>query len=136
MRRFEVVDRSMEPSLSEGDYLLARSRTPRPGEIVVFQHPQGRGFHLVKRVIAVEGETVEISSGAVLVNGVERDPAGELLHTAPDGTWAVAPGECFVLSDARTMTSSDSRSFGCIPVTDTSVAVFRYWPRRSVGRLR
>jgi signal peptidase I len=134
MRRFAVVDTSMEPVLSPGDYLLARTRAPRPGEIVVFEHPGRAGFHLVKRVIAVEGETVEITSGTVHVDGSVRDPAGELLHTAPDGAWVVPDGHCFVLSDARTATTADSRSLGCVPVEGISVARFRYWPVSRVGR--
>jgi signal peptidase I len=135
VKRFEVVDRSMEPALSPGDYLLARFRRPLPGEIVVFEHPDRDGFHLVKRVIALAGQRVEIDSGSVSVDGEPRDPAGDLLHTAPDGTWEVPDGHCFVLSDARTATAADSRTFGCIPTDGMWVATLKYWPPRSIQRL-
>jgi nickel-type superoxide dismutase maturation protease len=57
--RFEVVEQSMAPSLLPGDYLITRKggRPPGPGDIVVFEHPDRPGFHLVKRVASVEGET-------------------------------------------------------------------------------
>ena len=125
----------MEPTLSPGDYLLARSRPIRHNDIVVFEHPDRAGFHMVKRVIAVEGERVDIVSGSVRVDGVERDPAGELVHTAPEGTWQIPGGHCFVLSDARTATAADSRTLGPIHTAGLRVVVFRYFPPGAMGRL-
>ena len=64
-RRFEVVDDSMTPTLSPGDYLLATSLgSRRPGQIVVFEHPRRRGFWLVKRAIGVEGDRMVVMSDA------------------------------------------------------------------------
>ncbi len=50
-----------------GKKLFARS--PAAGEIVVFVHPK-KGDDLIKRVVGVAGDTVEVRDGAVLVNGV------------------------------------------------------------------
>ena len=125
----------MEPALSPGDYLLTRLRIPRPGEVAVFEHPERAGFHLVKRAIALGGERVEIDSGSVSVDGRARDPLGDLLHTAPDGRWDVPDGHCFVLSDARAASTADSRTLGCIPMSGMWVAILRYWPPRTIGRL-
>ena len=102
---------------------------------MVFEHPARSGFSMVKRVIALQGERVDIEFGSVQVDGVERDPVGELVHTAPDGSWEVPEGHCFVLSDARTSTVADSRTLGCIPTDGMLVAVLRYWPLRAVARL-
>ncbi|MAT05347.1 MAG: S26 family signal peptidase [Acidimicrobiaceae bacterium] len=63
MRRFQVVEASMEPSLHAGDGVLAvRSRRARRGEIRVFEHPLRPGFWLVKRVDHVRGDRFEAVS--------------------------------------------------------------------------
>ncbi len=133
MRRFEVVDRSMEPALNQGDYLIARRRAPRLGDVVVFEHPGRRGFHLVKRVVATAGEQVRIESGRLLVGGLPRDPLGDLHHLEPSGRWDLTANSCFVLSDARTAPPADSRSFGPVPADPMWVVVFRYWPGGRMG---
>jgi signal peptidase I len=63
MRRFEVVEQSMEPTLREGDYLIAVAEEhPVAGDLVVFEHPWRPGFRLVKRVVDVDGERMEVTS--------------------------------------------------------------------------
>ncbi|MEI2620314.1 MAG: hypothetical protein V9G09_06200 [Candidatus Nanopelagicales bacterium] len=63
LRRFVVSDRSMEPTLVEGQGLLA---TPygaaKSGQVRCFEHPRRRGFWLVKRVSQVEGASMTVSS--------------------------------------------------------------------------
>jgi signal peptidase I len=130
MRRFEVVDRSMEPALMPGDYLIATRRAPRLGDVVVFERT---GFHLVKRVVATAGELVEIDSGQLLVGGRLRDMLGDFHHLEPSGRWKVPDASCFVLSDARTATAADSRSFGPVQIDSMWVVVLRYWPAGRIG---
>lgn len=63
LRRFLVSDRSMEPTLVEGQGLLT---TPygvaKPGQARCFEHPDRPGFWLVKRVESVAGQTMTVRS--------------------------------------------------------------------------
>lgn len=63
MKRFVVVETSMQPTLQPGDGILAvRTRRIRRGEIRCFEHPQRPGFWLVKRVGDVRGDSFEARS--------------------------------------------------------------------------
>ncbi len=123
----------MEHALVAGDHLVARRREPRRGEVVVFEHPPRSGFFLVKRVVALGGEVVDITDGTVIVNGSPCDPLGGLLHTEPSGHWRVPDHACFVLSDARTATAADSRTLGPVLTDSMWVVVFRSWPPGRIG---
>ena len=64
LRRFRVRDRSMEPTLLEGDQVIAsplpyRWRPPAVGDLVVLRHPTEPRF-LVKRVVDVDGQRVSV----------------------------------------------------------------------------
>jgi hypothetical protein len=62
-RRFVVADRSMEPTLVDGQGLLAVAWTrARPGQLRCLEHPSRPGFWLVKRVAAVDGDTMTVLS--------------------------------------------------------------------------
>jgi signal peptidase I len=94
--RAVVRGRSMEPSLADGDVVLAfAGRTPRTGDVVVVDHPGRAEFQLVKRVAGSPGEVVHLLS-----NG------SRLPDPVPLGA-----GEWFVVGDAPG-SSTDSRSFG------------------------
>lgn len=61
LRRFEVTGASMVPALRPGDrVLIVRSRKLTPGQVVVVGDPRRPGFLMIKRVEAVEGETVTV----------------------------------------------------------------------------
>lgn len=139
---FRVEQRSMEPTLREGQYLvvdkvayldpsaiLARSASaaepgttsaslfgsPHRGDVVVFSHPTSPGQHLIKRVIGLPGETVEVRDHQVLVDGARLDEpyiaAAPTYQLAP---LVVPPDQLFVLGDNRN-NSYDSHIFGPIP---------------------
>jgi nickel-type superoxide dismutase maturation protease len=99
---------SMAPALRAGDLVLAvRPRRVRPGDVVIVEHPSRHGFELVKRVVAVEGDSMD----------------GRLL----------GPGDVWLLGDAGEE-STDSRSFGPVPTSAIrGVVVARYWPPRRGG---
>jgi signal peptidase I len=98
----------------------------------VFQAPEqtGRDEPLIKRVIGVAGDTIELKDGQVLVNGqpIEEPYTYDNEPTEPIGSttsWIVPTGDLFVMGDHRAV-SVDSRSFGPIPV---SSVVGRAWLR-------
>jgi nickel-type superoxide dismutase maturation protease len=62
--RVEIAGGSMRPTLEPGEWAVAvRPRSPRPGDVVVLEHPGRAGFELVKRVVAAGPD------GAVRVRG-------------------------------------------------------------------
>ncbi len=113
----------MEPALFEGEMLWGIRVHPRRGSIVIFPHPRRPAFWLTKRVVAVAGDTVEIDFGSVLVNG-QSDPWGSG-ETFPEGRWELAAGSVFVLSDNRTATIDDGRTFGPVDLSQMYRAIRR-----------
>lgn len=116
--RFTVVEGgSMENTLHGNDYMIVQDigYTPTRGDIVVIQNIDASIDNpIIKRVIAVEGDTVDIdaSTWTVYVNGKALDePYVNLEPGAPvsDLHTVVEEGKIFVLGDHRNH-SSDSRS--------------------------
>ncbi|HON76847.1 MAG TPA: signal peptidase I [Spirochaetota bacterium] len=67
---YTVSDNSMLPNLREGDSVYCiKHTTPKVGDIVLFESPVEPDKVLLKRVIAGEGDTVEIKDSVVLING-------------------------------------------------------------------
>ena len=138
VRRFEAVDNSMQPNVNSGDYLVASRigrELPRTA-VVVAPHPETPDMLLVKRAMGVAGDTVSIEGGQVVVNGQVLPEPWAVGAAAPDGSWAVGPDELFLLSDNRTVETSDSRSFGPVSIRSGAWRVrFRYWPPSRLGGL-
>ncbi len=117
-----VSSDSMEPSITAGSVVLlykpARAELIRNGAVVAFTNPQD-GQEAIKRVVAVEGQTVAIRD-AVLYVDEEAVPEPFVDHTRIDATYfgpvAVPRGSVFLLGDNRGV-SIDSRDFGPIPLT-------------------
>ncbi|MDP8959358.1 MAG: signal peptidase I [Actinomycetota bacterium] len=132
---FEIAEHSMVPVLQPGDYVIALPlrRPPRRGELVVFEHPHRPGFFLVKRVVGLPSETVEIRSGFVLVeDGRLAEPwAGR--PTPGEGRWALAGDRVFVLGDRRAHSAADGRDLGPLPLGSLRRVAFRYWPPARIG---
>ncbi|MFB7338377.1 signal peptidase I, partial [Streptomyces adustus] len=129
-----VESTSMEPTLLAGDHLLVDDRAyrdapPGRGDLVVFDGSDGT---LVKRVVAVAGDTVAIEDGVLEVDGrAVEEPAVD--PRTVDGMYfgpaRVPDGTVFVLGDNRRH-SVDSRQFGPVPVTKvTGRVILRWWPR-------
>lgn len=122
---------SMENTLIEGDLILVWSLgyTPRQGDIVVLTQESYQEDSIVKRVIATEGQRVDINydSGIVLVDGkaLEEDYTKEAMHMPSYGEGinhvTVPEGCIFVMGDNRNQ-SADSR-FPSIGIVDTRCVI-------------
>ena len=127
----------MTPTLRDGDrlvgWLMSERRPPRRGCVVAFPHPRRSGFWLVKRVVGLPGEVVTIETGEVFIDRRAGDDRWAQGISAPDGEWTIPAGRLFVLSDQRSRTRDDSRSFGPVPATGLYRMVYPASARRPSG---
>ncbi|MDO8915073.1 MAG: signal peptidase I [Coriobacteriia bacterium] len=138
---FIIPSSSMEPTLIISDRVLVnrfiyRFTKPAPGDIVVFVSPEEGNIDLIKRVIAVGGQTIDIRDGKVFVDGTQRvEPfvnAAYPDHYDADAPFTVPEGSVYVMGDNRP-NSKDSRYIGAQPVSRILGRAFAiYWP---LGRL-
>ena len=116
VRVVDVDGWSMFPTLEDRDKMIVSNLfyTPKQGDIVVFQKNEYASYSLVKRVIATEGQTIDIDFDAhkVYVDGVELDEPYIAEPTANridfKGQMTVPEGCVFVMGDNRN-DSTDSR---------------------------
>jgi signal peptidase I len=141
---FYIPSASMQPTLGVGDRIVVQKAFFSPahvdeGEIVVFTHPPldrcpGPLGDLVKRVIALPGQTIYSSGNSIYVNGrllaepylPKVDPLGPPIASAQH-PYRVPPGDFYVLGDYRS-DSCDSRYWG--PIRGSSIVgkvVLDWW---------
>lgn len=144
-QRTVVYDISMEPTLTEGDNLLVEKLGPRfgwlnRGDIIVFRFP-GEKKLLIKRLVAVEGDRVEVKDGKLYVNGelsligLPEEPETPQGDTPEYTDLTVPEGMVYILGDNR-LHSLDSTDFG--PIEEkwiTGRAIFRFFPFNKFGTL-
>ena len=97
---------------------------------------QGK-FSYIKRIIGVAGDTIKIEDGKVYLNGELLDEPylseGTITEPVIFSEVTVPKGYVFVMGDNREH-STDSRSFGCIPIDKIESRVaFRFWPLTKFG---
>lgn len=137
-----VQGSSMKPNLSYNYRVMVEKFTyrfvhgPHRGDVVVIDMPEENTL-LVKRAVALPGETVAVQNGRVFVNG---QPLAEPWVIRRGGInyppTLVPPGHVFVLGDNREE-SLDSRHFGPVPIDEIDGQVrFIIWPPNHIGELR
>ena len=137
-----VHGQSMEPNLHTDQRLVVekisyRLHGPRRGDIVVFSMPQQSEELLIKRVIGLPGEEVEIRDGTVFIDGTPLDEPYLSQETRGRyGPEVVPPLHIFVLGDNRSF-SNDSRAFDAVPIEDIlGRAWLSYWPFEDLGMVK
>ncbi len=136
--RIRVEGISMEPSLHDGQFVVVnrlayRWQEPNRGDIIVFYFPQNPSRRFIKRVIGLPGDTIDVQSGHVYVNGTLLEEPYIAAPANFSGEWRVDRNDVFVLGDNRN-NSSDSPDWGGLPINEIiGKAIFVYWPLDTVG---
>ncbi|MBI1792961.1 MAG: signal peptidase I [Chloroflexi bacterium] len=131
--RVRVDGFSMLPTLQDGEFMLVnklayRTGLPTRGDIIVFRSTTTDNLDLVKRVIGLPGDKVEVRNGQLILNGQALSES--YINAAPNysGQWQVPDGYLFVLGDNRN-NSSDSHQWGFLPMQNIiGKAILIYWP--------
>jgi len=157
IQAFKIPTGSMRPTLLEGDAILVNKfiygarfpltgwqlpavRQPKRGDVVVFIYPNDPKKDFIKRMVATEGESVEIKNGTIYVNEKPLlDPAfnqkyyynrGE--YGQMDNKIVVPKDNYFVLGD-NSASSQDSRYWGFVPKKNMlGKAILIYWPPQRI----
>ena len=158
VRNFKVEGSSMAPTLESGQFLVVdqasflmfdRERLsravpfwkvaesppefafdpPKRGEIIVFEYPKDDTKDFVKRVLGLPGETVEVRSGTVYVNGEAIwEPYLQRRDVSSTPQLTLGEREYYVIGDNR-RNSNDSRAWGAVPEDHIVGRVWLvYWP--------
>ncbi len=131
--RVRVDGFSMLPTLHDGEFVLVNKLayklgTPVRGDIIVFRSTTTDDLDLIKRVIGLPGDQVDIRDRQVLVNGQALNEAYINADPNYSGQWHVPEGYLFVLGDNRN-DSSDSHVWGFLPQQNViGKALLIYWP--------
>lgn len=162
IQAFKIPTGSMRMTLIEGDRILVNKimygpqvpgtswrlpalQEPSRGDVIVFVSPEDGHRDFIKRLIAKEGELVEIKNYQILINGqvITQPPVFQSLSYYNMGDFGksglavrVPPGHYFVLGD-NSASSKDSRYWGFLPKKNLiGKAEVIYWPIRRIRFIR
>ena len=154
IQAFKIPSGSMRPTLIERDRLMVNKlrygpkipfskdkrlpgmTEPKRGDIIVFVYPEDPSRDFIKRLIGLEGETIEIRGGNIYVNDqiVENSSIKDVFYYnrgnyGKEGQKITVPqGHYFVLGD-NSGSSSDGRFWGFVPHGNViGRAEIIYWP--------
>lgn len=146
---YEIPSGSMEETIMIGDKLFSERITYyfneiEPGDIVTFEDIEIPGRILIKRCVAVGGQTIDFIDGQVYIDGVainepytqgkRTDPFDQMLVEL-EYPYTIPEGSIWAMGDNRT-NSKDSRYFGPVEIERiTGKAWLTYWPFDHFGLL-
>jgi len=150
VQAFKIPTGSMRTTLLEGDRILVnkfiyRFKEPQRGDIIVFKYPQNRKKDYIKRLIAKEGEVVEIKKGNIYINSeLIEDPfiirSITYYNKEPYGAInkkITVPEESYYVLGDNSASSRDSRYWGFVPKKDViGKSLFIYWPLTRIRVLK
>jgi signal peptidase I len=140
---YRIPTESMVPTLEVGDRVLASKFTyrvfePEWGDIVVFDSVDEDDQTLIKRVVGVAEDEIQVQGGVLYVNDEAQEEP--YLNDADQfrsyyGPTVVPEGHIFVMGDNRG-NSADSRVFGPLPLENLKGEAFmRFWPVSKIGTI-
>jgi signal peptidase I len=140
---YRIPTESMVPTLEVGDRVLAskfiyRIFEPERGDIVVFDSVDEDDQTLIKRVVGLAGDEIQVQGGVLYVNDEAQEEP--YLNDADQfrsyyGPTVVPEGHIFVMGDNRG-NSADSRVFGPLPLENLKGEAFmRFWPVSKIGTI-
>lgn len=146
-----VSGSSMEPNFDNWNYLIVdriayRFSPPQRGDVVVLNLPEDTSRALIKRIIGLPGDTVQISGAEPVITIVnDAHPSGFKLaepYISPSNygggtniSVTLGTNEYFVLGDNRRV-SADSRIWGILPRADiVGRVLLRLYPLNGIGVL-
>lgn len=149
VQAFKIPSGSMNPTLTKGDKLFVnkfiyRFREPERWEIIVFKYPEDPKKDFIKRVVAFEGESVQLKNGEIWIDGELMPKPVYLSDTfyynqepfAARGLTLVVPEDSYFVLGDNSLSSRDSRYWGYVPKRYlVGKAFFRWWPPKRIGLL-
>lgn len=157
IQAFKIPTGSMRPTLLEGDIILVNKfiygakvpftnarlpalRQPKRGDVIVFIYPENPKKDFIKRLVAFQGEEVEIKNETVFINdkpllGPEFSSRyyysrGPLIES---GQKIIVPKDSFFVLGDNSASSQDSRYWGFVPHKNIlGKAMIIYWPPRRI----
>ncbi|MDH4222916.1 MAG: signal peptidase I [candidate division Zixibacteria bacterium] len=144
VQSYKLPSSSMEDLLIAGDFVMVnklhyRYNQPKPGDVIVFKYPLNPSKNMLQRIMATEGQTVEIKNKIVYVDDkIVTEPytakhtdqrifPGDYSPRDNFGPMQVPEGHLFVLGDNRD-NSKDSREWGFLDANlIKGKALFVYW---------
>ncbi len=145
MAEYVIPTESMKPTMIQGDYVIANNfiykfNKPKRGDLVVFKDPYNSSGNLVKRLIGVSGDIIEIRNKKLYLNNVKQNEKYIVHYDKKNypskissrdnyGPFKVPKNRVFLLGDNRD-NSFDSRNWGGV-AKDTILGKVQnlYWSR-------
>lgn len=161
VQAFNIPTSSMAPTILHGDMLFANKSYNCPycrrevsrGDIAIFVYPDNRNRYYIKRVLALPGDEVRVTSDGLFINNAQlgdRTDTSAPYTTESIGNKAwqvdwgdttqeydvtVTPGHAFVLGDNRS-NSTDSKDFGLVPLSDVVGLSRQVWFSKGADGIR
>lgn len=161
VQAFKIPTGSMRTTLIENDRILVNKfiygaripftdirlpvmRAPQRGDVVVFKYPEDPKKDFIKRLIAVEGETVEIINGKIAINDwvIQKGILSQITYynTGPygrEGAKIKVPENCYFVLGDNSLSSRDSRYWGFVPKKNlVGQAFFIFWPPKRIRLIK